>query len=300
MSRLDTLKKTYPELNVTLLDLLASADPTTTYKYCDFLVKNFRNSLKEIELVNLIIRKKDIKTLSEFEEHFKGNRIKNKDISKYNNFLQIEDEVITADKIVKEKEAEKQIEKLYESDHWLILIPKTWESAKLYGNGTKWCVTQKSYWDEYEKHSKIIYIFNKLENRKYAISKRYDNELIQGWNSEDKEKNPIILLHELNDELWGILRIELFKNKMDTHHLIKNLDSNSILLENGTVVPINGATNFEIDMFIAKYVNYIGSDLMIKLVNRKKEMNLLPTKSAHINYDSLFFNRIRQTKKQKT
>ena len=41
MSRLDELKKQYPELNMSLLDIFQSLDPSGTYKYLPLLCKIF-------------------------------------------------------------------------------------------------------------------------------------------------------------------------------------------------------------------------------------------------------------------
>ena len=41
MSRLDELKKQYPELNVTMFDVFKAMDPTSSYKYFPLLCKIF-------------------------------------------------------------------------------------------------------------------------------------------------------------------------------------------------------------------------------------------------------------------
>mgnify|MGYP003349049431 FL=1 len=50
MSRLDELKKQYPELNMSLLDIFQSLDPSGTYKYLPLICKIFGNrfNLKKI------------------------------------------------------------------------------------------------------------------------------------------------------------------------------------------------------------------------------------------------------------
>lgn len=39
MSRIDELKRQNPNLNVNLIDLIAEADPSDSYKYLGFLIK---------------------------------------------------------------------------------------------------------------------------------------------------------------------------------------------------------------------------------------------------------------------
>ena len=43
MSRLDKLKEQHPELNVSLIDIIASVEPSETYKYMGFLIKMLKN-----------------------------------------------------------------------------------------------------------------------------------------------------------------------------------------------------------------------------------------------------------------
>jgi hypothetical protein len=37
MSRLDRLKEQHPDLNVSLIDIITSLDPSNSYKYTEFL-----------------------------------------------------------------------------------------------------------------------------------------------------------------------------------------------------------------------------------------------------------------------
>jgi hypothetical protein len=64
----------------------------------------------------------------------------------------------------------------------------------LYGTNTKWCTTQEKYWNEYIKHSKLIYIINRSTNEKYAISSKKNSKTeVQGWLSNDDEISPMLL-----------------------------------------------------------------------------------------------------------
>ena len=42
MSRINKLKEQHPELNISVIDLLAKVDPTDSYKYTEFLVKKLK------------------------------------------------------------------------------------------------------------------------------------------------------------------------------------------------------------------------------------------------------------------
>ena len=49
MSRIDKLKQQHPELNVTIIDLMAKVDPTGSYKYTEFLIKRIKEGSLSIE-----------------------------------------------------------------------------------------------------------------------------------------------------------------------------------------------------------------------------------------------------------
>jgi len=196
MSRIDDLKRQNPQLNVNLIDLIAEADPSGTYKYLGFLIKMLKenSSNNNMNILRHLFGEENILALSKFEEHSIANRIKVKDIGLYNSFKQIKDEVAEADEIVRTKEMEKQAKVIYKDDEWLVLIPLSYEASHLYGRNTKWCTTQEKYWTQYKSEYKLIYIINKKnDNVKYAISSKTSHDLVQGWRPDDSEINPFMI-----------------------------------------------------------------------------------------------------------
>ena len=198
MSRLDKLKEQHPDLNISIIDMIAKIDPTETYKYTEFLIKTLQKLFESKDIMLYMgidfFGENNVETLNEFENHCKAKRIKNSDISTYVGFEQMRVEVKLADDIVKQKEFEKQTIKIYEEGQWLALIPLSFEASKLYGTNTKWCTTQEKYWNEYIKHSKLIYIINRSTNEKFAISSKKNSKTeIQAWLSNDDEISPMLL-----------------------------------------------------------------------------------------------------------
>jgi hypothetical protein len=219
MSRLDRLKEQHPELNISLIDMLVKVDPTSTYKYTEFLIKMIKEMFISDDASDIglnigidILGWDNVDSLNEFEIHSRAGRIKNSDISSYKNWKQIENSVKDAEELVKQKEAEKQINKLYDDSEWLVVIPLSFESSKVYGMGTKWCTTQENHWNDYISNYKMIYIINKLSNEKYAISrdKRSDSK-IQAWLSDDKETSPFML--PLPSNIMSIITEEVRKKE---------------------------------------------------------------------------------------
>ena len=116
MSRLDRLKEQNPNLNISLIDIIAALDPSDSYKYTEFLIKQFKNhndyySPNKDEFMGylgvFLFGPDEITLLNEFERHSKANRIKDKDISRYSNFDELESAVQTAEEIENRKKIER-------------------------------------------------------------------------------------------------------------------------------------------------------------------------------------------------
>lgn len=229
MSRLDKLKEQHPELNISIIDLIGLIDPTNTYKYCEFLIKILKNWYQdgdnhEVIQVSLgidLFGTENIETLNDFEKHCRAKRIKNSDISTYETFSKLTKAVQLADKIVKQKEIEKQTKKLYDDGvEWLALIPLSFEASEIYGSGTKWCTTTKYHWDRYLTSHKVIYIINRVTGVKYAISKnRNDDKEISAWLADDTETSPLMI--RIPKEILEIIIDDVRKDEV-TEDLIRN------------------------------------------------------------------------------
>ena len=221
MSRLDRLKEQHPDLNISLIDIISHLDPTDSYKYTEFLIKNFKNdsdyySINKDEFMGymgvFLFGSGEIETLNEFERHSKANRIKIKDISQYTNFLELNEVVKVAEEIERRKKLEKEILKIHEDDTWFILTPLSFEASKVYGANTKWCVTQEKYWNQYLTTHRLIYVLNKKINTKIAFSRDYRNDKFQAWTADDSEVSPMFI-DWIPDELFLKIRNELQKDE---------------------------------------------------------------------------------------
>lgn len=219
MSRLDKLKEQHPELNVPLIDMLVKVDPTKTYKYTEFLIKMVKHYFVDNDAPDIglniaidILGTENVELLNEFETHSKANRIENKDISSYRNWLEIKESVDDAKEVLRLKELEKQVNKLYEDEEWLVIIPLSFEASKTYGSSTKWCTTKEQHWNSYYRDYKLIYIISKLSDEKYAISSEKDKDWnIQAWLSNDEETSPMLIPVPTN--IMSILINEVRKNE---------------------------------------------------------------------------------------
>lgn len=190
MSRIETLKKQFPHLNITLLDILSELDGTKSHKYLQLLCKLFSNThtfnnkemgdndkkhfeseicnflsnlgfiddqdinLKYIKfrLLEGIYRKDELELFTEFKNFNEKGIVGKTDLTQYSNFSDIMSEISLCHIKEMGKFLEKQIVKEFENDTWLVVRPLSFEASSKYGSGTKWCTTFKREKDYFFKY----------------------------------------------------------------------------------------------------------------------------------------------------
>lgn len=179
MSRLDELKKQYPELNVSFFDMMTRLDTTKTYKYLPLFCKIFSQRINPKKLwhvddyssnileVQSTLMNKGIstdglndgqmyyilnfitehynndtyQTLKEFMDYMDKGQIENKDISNYKDLDDVRGAVTLASIKEYTKDLENQIIKEYEDEKWVVVRPLTFSASAKYGSSTRWCTT---------------------------------------------------------------------------------------------------------------------------------------------------------------
>ena len=192
MSRIDELKKQYPELNITMFDLFNRIDPTKSYKYVPLLCKIFGerfspykqwgigDKLRHSEALNDLhnnlntkgisfenetmselyalyqftdfFPSEDFKSVKEFIERMEKNQIENKDVTSYKDLSSIRAAVSLASLKELDKELESQVIKEYEDDKWVVVRPLTFQSSVKYGASTRWCTTYQKEKQYFERY----------------------------------------------------------------------------------------------------------------------------------------------------
>ena len=261
MSRLTEIKKQYPELNITIIDLFNKIDGTKSYKYLPLLCKIFGQrfspkiyskderlivesdhksvlmtygiptdgisfnetyAIRDIlELFNI----SDIQTFIQFKELMEKGVIENKDITSYKDIEELGGAITLSMIKENEKELEGQAIKVFEDEKWLAVRPLTFQASSKYGSGTKWCTTykrEKNYFEKYWRTGILVYFINKKTGYKFGGFKELDKGgELSFWNSADSRVDYVEL--ETDDYLLPIVR-KIFKSE-DTN---KNLCSNEI------------------------------------------------------------------------
>jgi hypothetical protein len=208
MSRIETLKSQFPQLDISLLDILSDLDNTKSHKYLQMLCKIFsksytfdekyindyesykyevQNSLSkygynivENESVNYVryrflesfFNKPDVEIFNKFKEYNERGLIENNDITKYSNLNQIRGSVSLCEMKVLEKELESQVYKEFENETWVLVRPLSFQASSRYGSSTRWCTTyenDKQYFFKYFYNGSLVYFINKKTGYKVAM-----------------------------------------------------------------------------------------------------------------------------------
>lgn len=261
MSRLNELKKQYPQLNLTFFDLMTRIDTSKSYKYLPLMCKIFAKrfdpkkhwgsedySRRILELnTNLISRSistdnlndsqmyflwlisdflptETFSTLSDFIYYMEHNRIENKDVTSYDNLDDVRSAISLASLKEMEDHYSSQVIKEYEDETWLAVRPLTFGASSKYGSSTRWCTTyknEKQYFERYWRQGVLVYFINKKTGYKFAMFKSLVEKDLSFWNAEDSRVDTLSL--EIDDYMFPIIRT-ISKSELSN----KNLSSNEI------------------------------------------------------------------------
>lgn len=156
------------------------------HKYTDFVLKNTDGDgeLDTFELEKLVDLIKD------FDKY--QSQLPKKDINQYVSLNELEKVILYIREKKKKKESENQVEKVYEDDKFLVVLPKSHGASCKYGSNTKWCTTAQSpdHFQRYTSGSQALYyIINKANSTDKDYSKvaiHFDNSgYPKFWDSKD-------------------------------------------------------------------------------------------------------------------
>jgi hypothetical protein len=187
--RKEDLKKKYStKFNEQDLDFILNISDLVEFnhKYTDFVLKNTDGDgeLDTDELENLVDL---IKDFDKYQSQFPK-----KDINQYVSVNELEKVILYVRGKNKEKELEKQADKIYEDDKFLVIKPKSEEASCKYGSNTKWCVTSKGsgHFGRYTAGRQSLYfIINKAKstNKNYSkVAIHFDDGgELRYWDAQD-------------------------------------------------------------------------------------------------------------------
>jgi hypothetical protein len=156
--------------------VIGRMDPTENKKYVEWLAKvrfvrpntNTKYRVADDFPANMA---EDVKnSLAWFERNLNGKVPKEfRDINTFKTiteFLYKVGELNTPSRT----EIKNAIRLVLENERWKILVPLTFAASRLYGTGTRWCTTQKNYFNNYTRgDNTLYYVIDKTLNRKFGV-----------------------------------------------------------------------------------------------------------------------------------
>ena len=263
MSRLDELKNQYPELNITVFDMMTRLDTSKSYKYLPLMCKIFGKRYKPTELyqkdefaqlmleiqaglMNKGISTNDLtnnemyyllnyvsehiptdtfQTLNEFMRYMDKGQIENTDVTSYKDIESIRSAITLASMKELTKDLEGQVIKEFEDEKWVILRPLTFSASSKYGASTRWCTTYQKEKNYFEKYwRKGILVYFINKKTGYKFAGYKALHDDNEFSFWNSEDNRVDYLDvEADDYLFPIVR-KIFKSTSTN----KNLSSDEI------------------------------------------------------------------------
>ena len=266
MSKIEELKKQNPTLIIDVVDIIDQLFDKSKYtEMAVNLIKNKtsnQNSHVE-EIVNELTReygfkKEDLKLKSNQEilnifkvisDYFGYNNfnvikkfielnerklIVNNDLTSYKTFDELELQMSLASLKLIDKEMQKQVQKLYETDEWLVIKPLSFLASKKYGSSTKWCTTNEDnpeYYLKYSRRGILIYCINKISGDKVAAFKSLDESYEKEtsfWNLVDQRIDS--LESGLPNEVMILIKNEFTNTKQSNWDILSDEEKNKQVL----------------------------------------------------------------------
>ena len=169
-----------------------SASINPNHKYLDWITKNW--SPTDVEGDEIIHNLKEILlAVSKFETQ--NQRLKVKDLNQYRDIDQLFDTLQKLGQTARRSvEISDEVDRIYEDNRFVVVVPKTHKSSCYYGAGTKWCTASKdtdSHFSNYKSGGELYYIIDKTlptssPYYKVALNKKLAGLTEDFWDVQDK------------------------------------------------------------------------------------------------------------------
>ena len=268
MSRIEELKKQNPSFSINYIDFISMSLPNN--RYTEMVVNILKNEFKRVcnqkhkedviyELVNEYnideskldnlpfhevhsvlrflndhIGVSNFKSLSKFIELNERKLISNNDLTTYKNFDELDLQNSLSELKLMDKELELQVQKLYETDEWLVVKPLSYLSSLKYGAGTKWCTASSDnpdYYLKYVRRGILIYSINKKTGNKVAAYKNIDTDYdreVSFWDIKDFRIDSIE--SGLPNEIMDVIRFDFSNGKTTNWDFLTEEEKNVQLM----------------------------------------------------------------------
>ena len=212
----DSFNKYFGSASQTFKDIFTneivpmSATINKNHKYLDWISKNIDVSITNLETGEVEHNLKEIGVaLSQFDN--KSKRLTRKDINQYRDIEQLHDALHELDGTTRRTVDTSDIdtvEKVYEDDRFVVVVPKTHAASCYYGAGTKWCTASKdtdSHFSTYKRGGELYYIIDKTLPTSSRFYKVALNKKIEG----------------LKEDFWDV-KDNMITDTTDILHILQN------------------------------------------------------------------------------
>ena len=202
--------------------------------------EEYLNSLTYMELSNIIhlisnyFGYSNFKLIKEFIDLNEKKLIENNDLTTYKTFNELELQISLSNLKNIDNEMTKQVQKLYETDEWLVVKPLSYQASLKYGASTKWCTASKDnaeYYFRYSKQGILIYSINKKTGNKVAGFKSVDENSepeTSFWNITDQRIDSMD--SGLPSDVLDIFRNEFSNTKQTNWDILTDEERNRQIL----------------------------------------------------------------------
>jgi hypothetical protein len=202
--------------------------------------EEYLNSLTYMELSNIIhlisnyFGYSNFKLIKEFIDLNEKKLIENNDLTTYKTFNELELQISLSNLKSIDNEMTKQVQKLYETDEWLVVKPLSYQATLKYGASTKWCTASKDnaeYYFRYSKRGILIYSINKKTGNKVAGFKSVDENSepeTSFWNITDQRIDS--MESGLPSDVLDIFRNEFSNTKQTNWDILTDEERNRQIL----------------------------------------------------------------------
>jgi hypothetical protein len=167
----------------------------------------------------------DIAKIQEFDKMLEDNLIENTDISTYKSMSDIDEQLNIAYTKKAIKEERKMVQVVMDNEEWFCVRPLTHSASIKYGAGTKWCTTMEKHIHHFNRYSKegiLIYLFNKLNSRKFGIhltSRQQNPSMISIYDELDDRIDSTVARIPLEtwDEIFKLVGFDLDSKEIETN-----------------------------------------------------------------------------------
>lgn len=213
VKRIDPAEGIYSDW-ITRSLLKENFNSTTFYR---FLTEDFNKVYEDLQKYHKY--KKLFKKAS--EDMNNPETAKLADINKINGFDDLYDKLKIIGYYIQEQEdseqlvkAEKEADKIYTSENYMVIVPKTQEASCAYGRDTRWCTAStgsRNYFDQYNRQGPLYIIINRKTQEKF----QFHFESHQFMNADDSYINITDFFRD-NSELQSLfLDLAISKNEWD-------------------------------------------------------------------------------------